>query len=696
MGLIENLGKIADTYVREKDSLQSADKERRRVFVGHAFWPHEVLRDAIILAAMTAVLCFYSWLIPPPLHSAADPYAQAGFVFPDWYVLFSYGYLRWGEYLPQFDIPAGPIGDFFGQPVISWNAAWWGAAITGIPVMILTLPVFLGGRAKRGVEDPWFATWGAIYLAHVWFISVFSINIFLELYAKNRTDFCQLNSHAGLNCGTREPWVADIFNTIPWVLTGIFIWIALYMGIRWFLVKSIGARTTPQLGKQVSLGTLIVTVILCTVTWPVYDNGFWDQGGLGAMDDESDLEELRGQPVDTLVNINEGHHWEVIEEDCLTYEQSIANEVWLNEKFEGEDAYSRSDFCLVTAGHFINWGIYQPTQPELIDFTGANHHTDNAIGRNGISQEWALLGNDETGEIPISGTWAMEIEDFGLESVYVDLACGERSSEWGIGEGVGTLTVSDSSGTVISEGDCQNSMLKLNPGEYTIGFTSLWTGVNSSYTVFAGVNVVAYQPLLIGDNGQALNRNDPVNLTRADIGLDIAALSEFTVENPTFQKNPKSLDAKLIYSLFIPCLGVGAIVFMLMRSMARGYEYEMNKCYGCDLCDDACPVRLFNAGDKLNIIYNTWNNEDDGVPMYSCLTCSACSDACPQLVDYDSYVDMRRALTVGGPPASNIPHTVLQAVLAAELKRSAIRISSQSKTTPLIRVLVTIQGALTI
>ena len=32
-----------------------------------------------------------------------------------------------------------------------------------------------------------------------------------------------------------------------------------------------------------------------------------------------------------------------------------------------------------------------------------------------------------------------------------------------------------------------------------------------------------------------------------------------------------------------------------MRSMARGYEWEMNKCYGCDLCDDACPVRLFNA-----------------------------------------------------------------------------------------------------
>ncbi|MDP6845272.1 MAG: hypothetical protein QF722_06980, partial [Candidatus Thalassarchaeaceae archaeon] len=157
MGIIEDLGRIADSYVREKEGLQSADKERRRVFVGHAFWPHEVLRDAIIFAAMMAVLCFYSWLIPPPLHSAADPFAQAGFVFPDWYVLFSYGYLRWGEYLPQFEIPAGPIGAFFGQPIISWNAAWWGSVITGLPVGILALPPFLGGRAKRGVEDPWFA-----------------------------------------------------------------------------------------------------------------------------------------------------------------------------------------------------------------------------------------------------------------------------------------------------------------------------------------------------------------------------------------------------------------------------------------------------------------------------------------------------------------------------------------------------------
>ena len=72
--------------MRERAITRSSRERRTRT--GHGFWPHEVLRDSILLSFMAAVLLFYAWLIPPPLHSAADPYAQAGFVFPDWYVLF--------------------------------------------------------------------------------------------------------------------------------------------------------------------------------------------------------------------------------------------------------------------------------------------------------------------------------------------------------------------------------------------------------------------------------------------------------------------------------------------------------------------------------------------------------------------------------------------------------------------------------
>ena len=658
MGMIDRFGRIADTYVQEKSSLLESEQERRRVHMGHAFWPTEVLRDSIIFASMLMVLCFYCWLIPPPLHSAADPFAQAGFVFPDWYVLFSYGYLRWGEYLPQFVIPAGPIGEFLGSPVISWNAAWWGAALTGIPVGILALPPFLPGREKRGVEDPWFATAGAVYLAHVWFISVYSINIFLELYAKDRTDYCWANSKHIFDCGRQAPWTAEVFNAVPWILTGIFIFAVLFFAIRWSLVNSLGARLTPSMGKQVAVGSLILAVLISAVTWPIYEGGFWDYGGLGAMDDIEELETMRGQPSDTLVYYGKGDDWQDWEDECLTFSESSDLGVWdtLDEDYDPEK------WCVIPAIHWSNWGIYQPTQPLIIDFEGFNDHSFDGKNSGGESDEY--IGTIDGTSISKSWSDVIEIEDLGVSSVFVDVGCNFRTTERGAGTHTQDLTLSNDAGNILwtVEGSCDSTTLKLAPGVYRLDYQVTSSGVNESVTMITDYSAVAFQPLLLDENGAAANR------AALPAGTE---LSTMTLENPTFEKNPKSLDAKLTYSIFVPCLGVGAIVFFLMRSMARGYEWEMNKCYGCDLCDDACPVRLFNAGDKLNIIYNTWNNEDDGVPLYSCLTCTACTNACPQLVDYDSYVDIRRNLIVGGPPAAEIPHTVLQAVLAAEAEEDA-------------------------
>ena len=658
MGMIDRFGRIADTYVQEKSSLLESEQERRRVHMGHAFWPTEVLRDSIIFASMLMVLCFYCWLIPPPLHSAADPFAQAGFVFPDWYVLFSYGYLRWGEYLPQFVIPAGPIGEFLGSPVISWNAAWWGAALTGIPVGILALPPFLPGREKRGVEDPWFATAGAVYLAHVWFISVYSINIFLELYAKDRTDYCWANSKHIFDCGRQAPWTAEVFNAVPWILTGIFIFAVLFFAIRWSLVNSIGARLTPSMGKQVAVGSLILAVLISAVTWPIYEGGFWDYGGLGAMDDIEELETMRGQPSDTLVYYGKGDDWQDWEDECLTFSESSDLGVWetLDEEYDPEK------WCVIPAVHWSNWGIYQPTQRLIIDFEGFNDHSFDGKNSGGESDEY--IGTNDGTSISKSWSDVIEIEDLGVSSVFVDIGCNFRTTERGAGTHTQDLTLSNDAGNILwtAEGSCDSTTLKLTPGVYRLDYQVTSSGVNESVTMITDYSAVAFQPLLLDENGAAANR------AALPAGTE---LSTMTLENPTFEKNPKSLDAKLTYSIFVPCLGVGAIVFFLMRSMARGYEWEMNKCYGCDLCDDACPVRLFNAGDKLNIIYNTWNNEDDGVPLYSCLTCTACTNACPQLVDYDSYVDIRRNLIVGGPPAAEIPHTVLQAVLAAEAEEDA-------------------------
>ena len=654
MGLIENLGSVASSYMDEKEKLQSADERRKRTRSGHGFWPHEALRDTLIFGFMACVLLFYAWLIPPPLHSAADPFAQAGFVFPDWYVLFSYGYLRWGEYLPQFDVPLGPVGDFFGQPSFPWSAAWWGAFLTGIPIGILALPPFLGGREKRPVEDPWFASAGAVYLAHIWFISVFSINIFLELYGKNRSDFCKLDSNRDLLCGSRSPWVADLFNAIPWIMTGILLWIMIYFIAKWLFNNAWGARFTPAHGKKLIIGAFIVATAASVVSYPVYDNGFWDANGLLTIADYEELEDMRSQPTD--VHVHE------------------SNEHMIAQGFSGE---------IVPASAWMDWNIYQPARFYLIDFEDANAHQDLDLGVNGATgiQNYSADENiSEDGNFTITDQYWPDDVDF--KTVPLDATCSTRASEVIIDSGESTSKMVQSSlivtnrdtGKKVIDTDCNSGEtgVELKAGTYDYQFRVSSTdglATNDSVTIETQFTIKAFQPLLLygEDAGNGLAGHS-VNLS-STLNIELEG-SGSVIENPTYHANPKALDAKLTYAMFIPCLTCGALVFVLLRNMARGYEFEMNKCYGCDLCDDACPVRLFNAGDKLNIIYNTWNNEDDGVPMYSCLTCTACTNACPQLVDYDSYVDIRRTLIVGGP-AAEIPHTVLQAVLAAEAEEDS-------------------------
>ena len=423
------------------------------------------------------------------------------------------------------------------------------------------------------------------------------------------------------------------------------------------LTKAWGSAFTPGHAKQILVGALILSTAATVATWDVYDKGFWGAKGLGTISDYEELESMRTQPID----------------------------IHVHDTNEFTDEFGWSDDGIVPTAAWLDWVIYQPGQQVIIDFADANGHQDSETGMNAAEDSTVLTDQDiwsSSGEFTITEdpVHFPEGHHESVDKITTDIACEHRAEERKIND-VKTetmisskMTVYNSDNKIVSEfTNCAGDSLELPVGTYTYQMDVEITGplaLNDTMMKEISLEIAAFQPLLVwSSSAPASLEGKTVNLSN-DVEMALGGSSFSEVNNPSYHMNPKSLDAKLIYAMFIPCLTFGAMVFILLRSMARGYEFEMNKCYGCDLCDDACPVRLFNGGDKLNIIYNSWNNEDDGVPLYSCLTCTACTNACPQLVDYDSYVDIRRGLIVGGPQAE-IPHTVLQAVLAAEAEEEA-------------------------
>jgi Fe-S oxidoreductase len=360
-------------------------------------------------------------------------------------------------------------------------------------------------------------------------------------------------------------------------------------------------------------------------------------------------------------------------------------DVHVHDTNEFTDNFGWSDDATVPTTAWLDWVIYQPGQEVIIDFFDSNGHQIPADGINSAFESTTLITEDS---FSVNDTFTITEDPVlfpdghheSVSKITTDISCEHRAEERKINDVKtdsmisSTLIITNADGDVVADiNDCVGTSVDLTVGTYQYQFDVAITGplaLNDTMMKEIKLEIASFQPLLVWNSAApAALEGKTVNLSSTtDMGLGGSNYGQ--IDNPGYHMNPKSLDAKLIYAMFIPCLTFGAMVFILLRSMARGYEFEMNKCYGCDLCDDACPVRLFNGGDKLNIIYNSWNNEDDGVPMYSCLTCTACTNACPQLVDYDSYVDIRRGLIVGGPQAE-IPHTVLQAVLAAEAEEDA-------------------------
>ncbi len=103
----------------------------------------------------------------------------------------------------------------------------------------------------------------------------------------------------------------------------------------------------------------------------------------------------------------------------------------------------------------------------------------------------------------------------------------------------------------------------------------------------------------------------------------------------------------MTYSHIFIALPVFAIViaYFGQRTPYSDYEFKLNECYQCGRCHLVCPITKVDADalGGLNLVYNVYKRQHDGVPMWACLTCDACSAVCPVDINYSDYVLTERA-----------------------------------------------------
>ena len=131
--------------------------------------------------------------------------------------------------------------------------------------------------------------------------------------------------------------------------------------------------------------------------------------------------------------------------------------MWEDFDFDHEDT---SDWCVIAAANWANWGIYQPTKKTIIDFAGDNGHADSEIGRNAGGSTVTYLGNSDGSLIAVSDSSTFEVENLGISRVPADVGCSFRTVYTDTGDSARNMGVHsqsirllDSSGSVLWENE---------------------------------------------------------------------------------------------------------------------------------------------------------------------------------------------------------------------------------------------------
>ena len=158
--------------------------------------------------------------------------------------------------------------------------------------------------------------------------------------------------------------------------------------------------------------------------WPVYENGFC-YGGLGAMDDIEGSRSACAASSSALIEYDHG--------SGATRRDRYGSIAWamrMATTLAPGTIYRKdatSEWCVMPAGEFVAWGLYQPTQRHIIDFANANGHIDPGNEMNGAFHD-TYTGFEDGRDTGYERTGNLFVEDINDDEVVTDVGCSFRTS----------------------------------------------------------------------------------------------------------------------------------------------------------------------------------------------------------------------------------------------------------------------------
>ena len=140
---------------------------------GFPLVPHEAYRDLVTILLLTAISFILTALVVPGLETPRNPAESEAFTVPDWYVLFSFGLLKFASIIPEVQVPG-----ILGLPPAYLSVGFWGFFLTQLPLIFLVILPFIDrGRESRPAKAPLRSAFGIAFLiVWLWTTSMYSIN----------------------------------------------------------------------------------------------------------------------------------------------------------------------------------------------------------------------------------------------------------------------------------------------------------------------------------------------------------------------------------------------------------------------------------------------------------------------------------------------------------------------------------------